>query len=607
MTKAVQRTSRARAAFLRSALLFAPLVVIIHAGSRLEGAALPRDGGSAIPGEAVKADSAGETSSAGTALADAAAAILLEADRAFERGDKDMARALYEKAANLDPASVHALGRLALLQARSGEMKAALANYRRAVALAPGDLDLSLDLAAALSSEKDLREAIAIYRSLRTAHPDDGRVLLGLARALIAKRRYAEAETLLRDLVERRIEPVEAHLLRARILVIRRDYAEAEHFYRDVLRANPGNLQARTGLVAAEHLQGLDRAALPQSDNIVFDHPESAEARELQQDIHRSVRPRSEADLWRRSDDGGNRVDGGTAAYTFMAEPQTAVRIAYGTVSAEFRCKDATLCDEALPSPPGPVVDQVVGDDARILTAGVNSRLIRPLRFEARIGAVREEPLGGGARTVAIVGGSLRWQVGPGFAVMTDGGREALVDTARLIDRGLKTDSANAHLEYRFHVDWIVTWSAGYATYSDHNAREAAGVAVQWRLPPVHPRVTTALELDYRRFHDDRDNGYFDPLRYDSELARVGVADEYRNGRISWRFETAYGRQNFDDAEPQLETRPGDTVKSVLGAFGVGLGTRARLEAFYSRSDHALQAATGFTASQSGVLFRFRL
>ncbi len=607
MTRAVQRTSRVRAAFRRPELYFASLVFILQAGSRLEGAALDGEGGSANPGETVTTDSAGETSPAGTALAEAAKAILLEADRAFDRGDTGTALSLYAKAAILDPVSVHALRRLALLQARTGQIKAALANYRRAVALAPGDLDLSLELASALSSERDIGEAIAIYRSLRTAHPGDGRVLLGLARALIAKRRYGEAETLLRDMVDRLVEPVEAHLLRARILVIRRDYAEAERYYRDVLRADPGNLQARTGLVAAEHQQGLDRAALPQADNIVFDHPESAEARDLQQEIHRSVRPRIEAEPWRRSDDGGNRVDGGTASYTFMAEPQTAVRIAYGAVSAEFRCKDAALCDEALPAPPGPVVDQVVGDDAQVLTAGVNSRLIRPLKIEAHVGAVRETPFGNGARTIPVAGGSLRWQVGPRFALMTDGGREALLDTARLIDRGIKVDSVNAHVEWRLHVDWIITWSAGYASYSDRNARETAAAAVQWRLPPVRPRVTAALELDYQRFHDDRDNGYFDPLRYDSEIVRVGVADDYHDGRISWQVESAYGLQNFDSALPRLEVRTGDTVKSVSAAFGVGLGTRARLEAFYSHNDHALQAATGFTASRAGVRFRFRM
>ena len=41
-------------------------------------------------------------------------------------------------------------------------------------------------------------------------------------------------------------------------------------------------------------------------------------------------------------------------------------------------------------------------------------------------------------------------------------------------------------------------------------------------------------------------------------------------------------------------------------SFGVGFGTRASLEAFYSHSNYALQLATGFTSSRSGFALRFR-
>jgi len=569
-------------------------------------AARARDAAPAIAEEPLGA----ETSAAGRAAPSPdrpLAEIVREADAAFARGDDRTARALYEQAVFLDGTALHPLRRLALLQAKDGDLRAAVATYRRAVALAPEDLDLALELAAALSAKNEVGDAIDLYQRLRTAHPDDARVLLGLAKELIRKQRFDDAEEILAGMEERRLDPIGAHLARARILILRGDAEHAERFYRDVARADPGNLEARIGLARMQHQQGLDRKAREQADNIVLDHPESREARSLQQEIHLALRPRIDLEPVRRSDDGGNRVDSGTAAYTFMAEPQTAVRIAYDTVAAEFRCDRTAFCDEVVAGPPGSAVDRIVSTRAQTLTVAATSRLLRPLNMNAWAGAMREDSFGDATRTVAIGGGWLRWQVGPRFGLMTDGGREPLLDTARLIDRGLKVDRARLRLEYRLRPGWRVTGSGEYAAYSDRNARETADMAVEWRLPSFRPKVAATFEARYRRFHDGRDNGYFDPLRYDSEAVTVEVGDQYRDGRLSWRVSTTYGRQRFDPvAGALLEARPGETVRAIVGSFGAGLGTRAGLEAFYARSDDALQAATGFTASRAGIVLRFR-
>ena len=487
-----------------------------------------------------------------------------------------------------------------------GDLKEAIAGYRRALALAPGNLDAALGLAGALRAKEDVQEALPMYEALRGDHPDDPRVLLGLSEALIEKRRYARADAILQGMEEGRVEPIKAHLARARIQVLEGNIAEAEHFYRDVARADPGNLEARIGLARMLHEQGLDRKAREQADNIVLDHPGSAPARDLQREIHRDLDPKIEILPVRRSDDGGNRIDAGEAAYTFMAEPQTAVRVDYTTYAAAFRCDQAAYCDEAAGAS-GSAVDRIVSARAQTLMVSATSRLLRPLNMNTYAGAAREETFGDGARSVAIGGGWLRWQVGPRFGLMTDGGREPLLDTARLIDRGIKVDRARLRLEYRLRPAWRVTGSAEYATYSDRNARETGGLAIEWRLPTVRPRITASLEGRYRRFHDDRDSGYFDPRRYDSELVSVGVGDAYRGGRLYWQATSSYGRQRFDPTVAALlEARPGETVKTFFGTYGVGLGARAGLEAFYERSDDALRAATGFTASRSGIVVRVR-
>jgi pentatricopeptide repeat protein len=516
----------------------------------------------------------------------AAGDLVREADAAFAREDFKRARALYEEAVRRAPDAVHPLRRLALLQSWDGETEMAIANYRRALALEPANPDLALDLAKTLSSNKEFGEAIRIYEGLRAARPDDSRVLLGLGQALSLKGRFADAEVVYRDMVERKIEPLQAHLGRARILAWQGRLELAESYYRDVLRADPGNVEARLGIARAHHGQGLDRTALAQIDNLVLDHPSNREALALQKTIHEALRPRGAIDASRSDDSEDNRIDGTTAACTFMAEPQTAVRIALSTYRAEL----------------GPLETR-----AGVLTAGLTSRLLRPLTFQARLGAVRQEDFGGGSRVVAVGGGFIRWQVGPRLALVGSGSREAMLDTAPLIDRGLRIDQAEARLEYRFRPAWILAGSAGYAIYSDDNARLAAGVSLQARLPRAHPRVAATLDARYRAFDEDLDSGYFDPLRYDSELLTVAVWDDYRDGRLYWRIEGTYGRQDFETAAGSAAPAgAGDRVMAVQASLGAGLGSRATLEAYYSRGDHALQLATGSEARSSGFSLRYR-
>jgi hypothetical protein len=106
------------------------------------------------------------------------------------------------------------------------------------------------------------------------------------------------------------------------------DHEQARLFYIDVNRADPRNVEARIGAVREAHALGLDRQALPQSDTLVLDHPESAEARALQKEIHLSQQPTLEFAPALQEDNGGNRLASLLLAGSFMAEPQTHVRVA---------------------------------------------------------------------------------------------------------------------------------------------------------------------------------------------------------------------------------------------------------------------------------------
>ncbi|HKN47944.1 MAG TPA: hypothetical protein VJ144_08245, partial [Candidatus Polarisedimenticolia bacterium] len=117
-----------------------------------------------------------------------------------------------------------------------------------------------------------------------------------------------------------------------------------------------------------------------------------------------------------------------------------------------------------------------------------------------------------------------------------------------------------------------------------------------------------SLDARYRAFNEERQNGYFDPERYDAEVLVVEIRDSYRSDRLTWRIEGTAGRQSFH-ALAAPATGPGEegTVEAIYASFGVGFGARAALEAFYSHGDYALEIVTGFTSSRSGLLLTIRL
>lgn len=497
--------------------------------------------------------------------------LLHEADAALDRGEHARARDLYAEAVRRNPASVHALRRLALLQSRDGELDRAGVNLRRAIALAPEDSGLSLDL----------------------------------ARILSLRGRYDEAEAIYVGLQDRKVARIEAHLGRALLRSLKGEYDEASRFYHDILRASPGSLQARVGMVRIRHRQGLHRSAREQINNIVLDHPDSREARALQSEIHETLRPRATADGFRFSDADGNRVDVAALSTTFRAEPQTTIRIALTGYAAEFRCEDRNRCDQA--APPLGSFSRVVKNEAATLVGSLTSLVIRPLTFHARVGAAWQVDFGGDSRMVGIGGGFIRWEVGPRLALSGSGGREALLDTAVLIDRGIRVDTAEVSLDYQMAPSWMLLGKVGYGSYSDSNSRKSASAGITWTLRAANPGVRALIDLRYRTFSADRDNGYFDPLRFDSELLTVTVWDEYRDRRLFWRIEGTYGRQDFDlGAGMRVEAGNNDKVLAAHARFGLSLGARATLETFYSSSDYALQQATGFKSSRSGFDFRLR-
>jgi hypothetical protein len=394
-----------------------------------------------------------------------------------------------------------------------------------------------------------------------------------------------------------RIAPIQAHLGRARVKAAIGDHEQARLFYVDVNRADPRNVEARTGAVRESHALGLDRQALPQSDTLVLDHPDDPEALRLQREIHLSQRPQIEAAPMLQEDNGGNRLASMLLAGSFMAEPQTSVRVALTGNRTE---------SESAPGFAGPGDPQL---DTTSLVAGVASHLIRPLSFEARAGAARQEDLDGDDRTFVMGDALLRWEARPTLTLVGTTSRRPLLDSAALVDWGIRLDTAALDVGWRFTPAWAVEGYGELGRYSDGNARQGLRAGIVWRTPWPRPTVTLAGVARLMRYNDDRDYGYLDPIRYDQEVFRMRLADQLDGGRFSWRVEGTWGRQAYDenDAPRSAVATLDSPIHGGSGSLTWRFADRYRLEAYHLRTNDALETAPGFPVRRSGLALKVAL
>jgi len=452
----------------------------------------------------------------------------------------------------------------------------------------------------------DALRARELFEQALQMQPDDPRALIGLGRALTARRRYVEADALYRDMEDRHIASIDARLGRARLRSLQGDHQGARQFYKDALQADPGNLEARLGMAREAHAIGLNAQALPQADNIVVDHPGNAQALALQKTIHDALSPRIEFAPSVQEDDAGNRLEQVTVTGTFMARPQTAVSVALTSARTTSECGDAIDCPAFVTPVPA---DGSVETEARTLVAGTVIRVIRPLTFEARVGALQEEPLDGSRRTQIFGDGVILWEAGPRLTLRGRTARRPLLDSAALIDYGIHIDTGDLRLEYRLHPLWTATGTGELGRYSDGNARELAEATLTFQGPIPRPVVTTTAAVRLGRHHDDRDMGYLDPIHYDAETVTVTIADVVLGGRITWSLAGTYGRQAYDpnNDETAPVAPPDSPVTGGAARLGFDLGDRVQLEAWHRRTNDALATAPGFPARLSGLMLRIRL
>jgi tetratricopeptide (TPR) repeat protein len=543
-----------------------------------------------------------------------------KAEEAFRNDRYPEAVSLYEQIVAANPSDTFSLKRLGLLYSWDNRLEDSIGAYRKALAVDPVDDEAKRELAKINSWAGHFAEAEAGYQELIAAHPEDATLKLDQARILGWQNRFAEARAIYEPLIAAKDHPIEAAVGMGDISAWAGNLPEAERWYRQVLKADPDNEAALIGLARVHHWQGKDRNAVREIDQAVERFPKSREAKKAHQEIHDPLRPYV-SPYWNRViDTDSNDVIESRLTGGFHLDPQMTLDFALSHFDARFRCETASQCAGVDPlSIPEEAEDEGDRFEARYAT-----RFSDILFLNASLGAARQEGFSGNELTQAIGSGSFDLYVAPNVGFGFSVSRQALFDTARIIDNHIRLSAADARLDWRFAERWRLRAGAQHAWFSDDNQRNVINVVVSVLLPLRRPRLSLAYALRYLTYQDDEqdqlDNGYFAPTKFLSNLLVASVSDNLFHRRFYYSVELTGGVQSFDrllctsDPDPDPATCPTDPESVDAGTdtvFGYELmggwniHRNVVFEAYYGSSDYAQQVASGFESHHYGYLFRF--
>ena len=121
--------------------------------------------------------------------------------------------------------------------------------------------------------------------------------------------------------------------------------------------------------------------------------------------------------------------------------------------------------------------------------------------------------------------------------------RDALVDTAELINKSITVNGAEVSLSKELENNNVVYGSFAHREYSDDNyANDIRGV-FKHRFDLSNPRITAGYSLRYLDFDRQSRGGYFDPDDFIAHQALVSIV--YQQGASTLFFDPYIGFQSF--------------------------------------------------------------
>jgi tetratricopeptide (TPR) repeat protein len=180
--------------------------------------------------------------------------------------------------------------------------------------------------------------------------------------------------------------------------------------------------------------------------------------------------------------------------------------------------------------------------------------------------------------------------------------REIQSFNADLLDREIVQNNyyGNYNLSTNFNLGWFTQYM--YTSQNDGNKRNLLFTSLYYNLL-AKPSLKVGLNYQYITFADQVPTIYFSPESFQAgEVFLNLIKDENTTKPKEWFYEltAATGLQYIEDGESQSTYR-------IQGKFGYKFSERCMANIFGTRSNIASATAAGFTFTEIGLRFKWRL
>jgi tetratricopeptide (TPR) repeat protein len=458
--------------------------------------------------------------------------------------------------------------------ARADRNREAAEAFRNAIAQAPQRRrELLQEFADQLLYSGRTHEAIPLYEEvLRDPRNADERqrAAKGLALAYLWTDQPGRARPLLEGL--HRELPADADISRnlARALSWSGRQREAAAYLRDHLQRHPQDAEARVQLAQAQAWMGRPDIALATLDGVSRD-----DGNQLRAGLQRDIAPRTGLDFQRSSQSDGLDIRNWRAAQsTGLANGRGMAGVRFDGITYER--EDGT-------------------DSARVERPMLFGRwrFSDALEWNAEVGRERISPRGTPAREFTPYSTWLTWWPNDTLRFDASSGRGDF-DNLKSLRQGITHSDTGLSADFTPTERHRGTIRLQHAEISDGNRRDTAQLEGEWRVR-THPQVWLGARYTHFEFARQLDNGYFNPLRFDSLLAtirahwRLGDDSPWEAG--AW---AAWGREH---AVPDGSKPAYDVGLRIAYRFDPATRIELRAQRFSSRTS----TSTGFARSVLGL------
>lgn len=481
----------------------------------------------------------------------------------YEEAISSLESALRDAREDNERAKLHQ--RLGRLWAIREEFKKAAIEYLKALSLDRSGFseEERFQMAVHLSWGGYLKEAIRVLSEILQSNPEHLDARIHLARCFSWSGRYRDALREVDMILKRSPHNREARFIQANVLRWRGEHQRAISLYQELLKEKE-EFDIRLGLTYALLARG-DRKGTQESISLLTPNSsyEEKELKKLHEEIHRTVSPILGGEYQFYSDSDHNRL------HRFALSGRRWIES--WQVALQFRETHAK--------------DKTRDHQSEEFSFRANSKPFESLGVDGGFGIVQLRH----RKTDHYLTGNLNVKIDFFNGAIGAGvSRSVLVDTAQLIENGIRVTQAGFQITQNIGDEVSLYGGYSYRVYSDRNHSHDFQLAPRYILLLKDPKLTLGYRLRYLDFDRQTRKGYFDPDHFLSHqlLATLGFEGE----GYSLFLEPYGGYQSFR----RYGDRNHDVIVGGTGLFRYRIGKKVELELATEAGNNALETASGF-------------